>query len=666
MQTPSIWARVVRGLQSLASGSGKRGMGSKNFGPDADADGHVQATDMTARANAAMSARLPLEDGAEFEDALRGFVAKDDPLVTKTAAGQEVWNRPSYDFIEGAAPPSVNPSLWRQAKLNNFNGLFKVTDRIYQVRGYDLANMSIIEGESGRILVDPLTAVETATRALALVNRALGERPPAAVIFTHSHIDHFGGIKAVVSAEDVRSGKVRLIAPKDFMDEAISENVVAGVVMGRRSRYMYGTGLGRSDRGHVDTGLGKGPAVGDVSILEPTEVVDHTGQKTEIDGVEFVFQYVPHSEAPTELTFFLPQLKAFCGAEIVSQNMHNLYTLRGAKVRDALQWSDYIDEAIDLFGGKAEVVFNSHHWPVWGRERVSDYLKKQRDTYRYLHDQTLRMASRGMTPSEIAEAMVLPESLQGSFPNRGYYGTAKHNARAVYQFYFGWFDGNPANLDPLPPEEEARRCVEAMGGAEAVIARARASYDKGDYRWAATLLNHVVFASPGNDEAKDLLARTYDQLGYRAESGPWRDVYLTGAQELRHGVPGTKTLAGAEDILNSIPLDRFFTAMATRLNGPKANGKEITVNFVFKDVGATIVVHLENAVLHHKETAADPHADATVTLTRPFWIRLVTKQASIGDLAFSDDLHVEGNRLKLLSLFSMFDDPDWNFPIVTP
>lgn len=638
----------------------------KNFDSDVDSDGHVEATDITAGANAAVGAQLRLEEMEGFEDACRGFIATDDPLVTKATAGHEVWNRPSYDFIEGVAPPSVNPSLWCQAQLNNFNGLFKVMDRVYQVRGYDLANLSIIEGKSGRILVDPLTSVETAACAMALVNRVLGERPLVAVIFTHSHVDHFGGVKAVTSAEDVRSGRVRLIAPKNFMDEAISENVIAGIVMGRRAHYMYGIDLSRNDRGHVDTGLGKGTALGEVSILAPTEIIDHTGQKMAIDGVEFVFQFVPHSEAPTELTFFLPQFKAFCGAEIVSQNMHNLYTLRGAKVRDALQWSGYIDEAIDLFGGKAEVVFNSHHWPVWGQERVNDYLKKQRDTYRYLHDQTLRMASRGMTPSEIAEAMVLPESLRNSFPNRGYYGTAKHNARAVYQFYFGWFDGNPANLDPLPPEEEARRYVEAMGGTESVIARAHESYDKGDYRWAATLLNRVVFAAPGDDAAKELLARTYDQLGYRSESGPWRDVYLSGAQELRHGVRRARTLPGALDILNNIPLDLFFTAMATRLNGASAEGKEITVNFVFKDVGTTIVVRLENAVLHHKQTAEDPHADVTVTLTRAFWIKLVTKQTSLKDLFSSDDLHVEGDRIKLFSLFSMFDAPDENFPIVTP
>ncbi|MGC8490645.1 MAG: alkyl/aryl-sulfatase [Syntrophobacteraceae bacterium] len=638
----------------------------KSLSPDTNTDGHVAATPITAATNAAAGARLPLDDTAQFEDALRGFIAKDDPLVMTSGSGREVWNMPAYDFLEGAAPPSVNPSLWRQAKLNNLHGIFEVTERIYQVRGYDLANMSVIEGDSGRILVDPLTAEETAARALALVNRTLGERPLSAVIFTHSHLDHFGGIKAVTTPEDVRSGRVRIVAPKNFLAEAVSENVIAGVVMGRRAHYMYGEGLGRTPRGHVDTGLGKGAALGSVSILTPTDSIDRTGRQMTIDGIEFIFQYAPHSEAPAELTFFLPQLKAFCGAEIVSQTMHNLYTLRGAKVRDALLWSGYIDEAIDLFGDKTEVVFNCHHWPVWGQERITDYLKKQRDTYRYLHDQTLRMASCGMTPREIAEEMTLPESLRSSFPNRGYYGTARHNARAVYQFYFGWFDGNPANLDPLPPEEEARRYVEAMGGIDAVLARARAAYDTGDYRWAATLLDHAVFAAPGHDEAKALLACVYDQLGYQAESGPWRDIYLTGACELRRGVLPQPPLAGARDILENVPLSQFFTAMATRLNGPRANGAKLTVNFVFKDLGAIIVVRLENSVLHHKEAPRARDADATVTLTRAFWIRLLTGQVSLNEPAGPEDFSIEGDPRKLAALFSLFDAPDNNFPIVTP
>ena len=666
MRKPSACLGVLMGLLALSACQKPQGMASKDFGPDADAEGHVRATETTASANATVAAELPLNDIAELEDAQRGFIATDDPLITTAVAGKTVWDQPSYDFIKGDAPPSVNPSLWRRAKLNNINGLFKVTDRIYQVRGYDLANMSVIEGDTGRILVDPLTSVETAKKALALANLQLGERPLVAIILTHSHIDHFGGVKAVTSAEAVQSGKVRVIAPKGFMVEAVSENVMAGTVMGRRAVYMYGSALSRTDRGHVDSGLGKGPALGSISILPPTDIVDHTGQEMEIDGVKLVFQYVPQSEAPTELTFYLPQFKAFCGAEIVSQNMHNLYTLRGAKVRDALLWSGYIDGAIDLFGDKTGVVFNSHHWPVWGREKVIDYLKKQRDTYGYIHDQSLRMASQGMTPNEIAEAMVLPDSLSRPFPNRGYYGTKKHNAKAVYQYYFGWFDGDPAHLDPLPPEEEGKRYVEAMGGADSVFSKAQAAYDKGDYRWAATLLDHLVFAEPGNDKAKGLLARAYDQLGYRAESGPWRDVYLTGAQELRHGVQHRDLMAAAGDIMKNIPLDMFFSAMATRLNGPKADGKEMTFNFVFKDAGKTFVIHLENAVLHHKEAAADPHADATVTLTRDFWLKLVTKQASIKDLIFSDDLNVDGSRMKLVSFFSLLDDPDGNFAIVTP
>ena len=487
-----------------------------------------------------------------------------------------------------------------------------------------------------------------------------------AIIVTHSHVDHFGGIKGVVNADDVRTGKVRVIAPLKFMEEAISENVIAGITMGRRAQYMFGIPLNHTARGHIDSGLGKGPAFSTISILPPTDIVDHTGQTMDIDGVQFVFQYVPHSEAPAELTFYLPQRQAFCGAEIVSQNMHNLYTLRGAKVRDALLWSGYIDEVIDVFGGKSEVVFNSHQWPVWGRDHVVDYLKKQRDTYRYIHDQTLRLASHGLPPSAIADAMVLPETLRRSFPNRGYYGTPQHNARAVYQFYFGWYDGNPANLDPLPPQEEGTRYVKAMGGGAAVLAKGQAAYDQGDYRWAATLLKHLVFAEPRNDAARDALARTYDQLGYHAESGPWRDEYLTAAQELRHGIKPLAILTAAADILNNIPLDEFFTAMATRLDGPKADGKQLTINFVFKDVGKTVVVHLENAVLHHKEAAADPGADATVIVTHGFWLKLVTKQLSLTDVAFSDELQVEGSRATLLSFFRLLDDPDPNFAIATP
>jgi alkyl sulfatase BDS1-like metallo-beta-lactamase superfamily hydrolase len=477
-------------------------------------------------------------------------------------------------------------------------------------------------------------------------------------------VDHFSGIRAVLP-EDPPAG-FRIVAPKNFMEEGTSENILAGIAMGRRSSFMYGMPLARSERGHVDSGLGKGPARGTIGILEPTDLVDHTPQEMEIDGVPFIFQYAPESEAPAELTFYLPEARAFCGAEIVSHTLHNLYTLRGAKVRDALKWSGYIDEALRLFGG-SEVVFASHHWPIWGNARIASYLKQQRDIYKYIHDQTLRLANEGYTPQEIAEELELPASLASSFADRGYYGTVRHNAKAVYQFYFGWYDGNPANLDPLPPAQASAKYVELMGGRDEGLRKAREAFESGEYRWAATLLNHLVFADPGRAEARELLAATYDQLGYRAESGPWRDVYLTGAFELRHGVPETTLrLATASELLRHTPVDRFFTSMAARLDGPKAEGKAMTLNFVFTDLGETYVLSLENAVLHHDRREADPGATATVRLTRDFLVRLVTGQAGLRETIFSDDLDVEGSRLDLLSFFSLLDRQEGKFPIVTP
>ena len=630
----------------------------------ADANGHVEATRFTSEANAAVGSTLSLEDQADFDAVNKGFVAKDDPLVVKTKEGRVIWNAPAYAFVDGAAPASVNPSLWRQAKLNDVYGLFKVTDGIHQVRGYDISNMSIIDTANGRILVDPLTSTETAAAALALVNRALGERPIVAVIFTHSHVDHFGGAASVVDAESVRSGKTQIVAPTGFMKEALSENVLAGAVMGRRAQYMYGNNLSRDARGHVDTGLGKGPAVGGLSIIAPTVSIDRTGQELDIDGVHFVFQYVPESEAPAELTFFLPTFRRSAVPRSSRTRMHNLYTLRGAKVRDASKWSGYIDEAIDLFGADTEVVFNSHHWPVWGNAQVLDYLKKQRDMYAFIHDQTLHLASGGLTPRQIAETIKLPKSLEDTFADRGYYGTLKHNAKAVYQFYFGWFDGNPANLDPLPPQELGKRYVEAIGGPTKVLAAAQTAYDAGDYRWAATLLDNLVFAEPQDRAAKELLARTYDQLGYRAESGPWRDFYLTGAQELRHGVDATSP--GLGGLLGSVPIESVFAAMATQIDGAAADGKHITVNVTFTDLKRSFVLELENSVLHHKEMQPVKGADVTVRLTKDFWLSFLSKQASVKDLVFSDALDIDGDRLALVSLLKLLQPATPGFPIVTP
>ncbi len=631
-----------------------------------DAQGNTAASDDTRAANERVARELPLADGQDFEDAKRGLIAGDGDVVVKNAAGETVWDTAAYGFVQGDAPPSVNPSLWRQAKLNGIHGLFRIVDGIYQVRGYDLSNLTVIEGKTGWIVVDTLTSRETAAAAMSLARAQLGDKPVVAVVFTHSHIDHFSGIDAVLPEDAAARAKVRIIAPRGFLEEATSENVLAGVAMGRRASFMYGIPLARSERGHVDTGLGKQPARGQIDIAEPTDLIDHTPQEMDIDGVHFVFQYVPHSEAPAELAFYLPNVKAYCGAEIVTHNLHNLYTLRGAKVRDALLWSGYIDDAIERFGD-AEVVFASHHWPVWDNARVIDFLRKQRDTYRYLHDQTLRLANEGATPQEIAEELQLPASLRSSFSSRDYYGTVRHNAKAVYQNYFGWYDGNPAHLDPLPPRDSGTKYVEAMGGRAEVLRKGQEAFERGDYRWAAMLLDHLVFAAPDDIEARELLARTYDQLGYQAESGPWRDEYLTGALELRRGIQGPGADAAAvAGLLHHLPPDLFFAAMATRLNGPKADGKRMTINVVFTDLNESYVLTIENAVLHYRRAEPDAKANATVKLTRDFLVKLGTGQAGLRDMLFSDDLAVEGSRMDLFSFFSLLDRPDGKFAIVTP
>jgi alkyl sulfatase BDS1-like metallo-beta-lactamase superfamily hydrolase len=632
------------------------------------AQGNTLATDATIEANHQVRKALPLDDPRDFEDATRGLIAAPEALRIKGPEsdgmlGEDfVWDMPAYGFIEGEAPDTVNPSLWRQATLNNIHGLFEVVPGIYQLRGFDLSNMSIIKGKTGWILVDPLTTKETAAAAMDFARTHLGDSPVSAVIFTHSHIDHFGGVLSVLGAD----GNTEIIAPEGFMEEATSENVLAGSTMSRRSMFMYGSQLERSPRGHVGSGLGKSPAFGSPGIAPPTTVIDTTGESHTIDGVEFVFQNAPGSEAPAELTFYLPELKAFCGAEVVSRNMHNLYTLRGAKVRDARKWSGYIDEAIHLFPD-AEVYFASHHWPLWGNEAIIDFLRKQRDGYAYIHDQTLRLAALGYTSREIAEMIEMPEALRVSFPNRGYYGTVKHNAKAVYQRYFGWYDGNPANLDPLPPEEAAQRYVDLMGGDDEILEAAEEAFEDGDYRWVAELLNHLVFAEPDNADARSLLAATYDQLGYQAESGPWRDVYLTGALELRQGTPEVGiTIANAIDLLRQTPVDQFFSLMAAMLNGPKADGEAFTLAIEFTDLGEAHTLELENAVLHHRPGKADADANATIRITHPMFIRMLAGDAGVREILFSDEVSVEGSRLDLLQFFALLDRPDGTFNIVTP
>ena len=636
------------------------------FDADADQQGHSAPSKFTSEANQAVAQALPIADQQDFEDARRGFIGTGEDVVVKDLEGREVWNLPAYDFISAEAPASVNPSLWRQSTLNNINGLFKVTDRVYQVRGYDLSNMSIIEGDTGWIIVDPLTSRETAAAALALAQEHLGVKPVVAVIFTHSHIDHFGGVFGVISQEQYDAGEVRIIAPEGFLDEATSENIIAGIAMGRRAIYMYGRDLARSPRGHVGSGLGIGPAFGTFGIVEPTEIIDATGQVKTIDGLEFVFQNAPASEAPAELTFGLPSLGAYCGAEVATRTMHNLYTLRGTKIRDALKWSRYIDEMITL-SGEADVYFASHHWPVWGEARIGQYLEQQRDTYKYIHDQTVKMFNDGLTPREIAEQLELPQALQKGFANRGYYGTVKHNAKAVYQGYLGWYDANPANLDGLPPQEVGKRYVELAGGADALLEKATVAYDTGDYRWAAELLNHLVFAQSDDARAKALLANTYDQLGYQAESGPWRDVYLAAAYELRHGVPDVMVdMATMTDVLKRTPVEKFFQTMSVRLDAEKADGMEMSVAISFSDLDKSYLLNVKNSVMHYREAVSVEPVNASLLLTQELFVRMLTADVGLRETLSSDDLQVDGSVLDLVRFFTLFAEQDGLFNIVTP
>lgn len=627
----------------------------------------VAGSDVTLsvlKAQAAVAASADWSDPASMADAQRGFIAAPSGQV-KDADGQLVWDFDAFDFVKGPAPATVNPSLWRQALLNNHKGLFKVSERIWQLRGFDLANITLIEGQSGWIVVDTATSSETSAAALAFARQHLGNKPISAIIYTHSHVDHFGGVLGLITAEEAARRQVPIVAPVGFMEEATSENVMMGTAMARRASYMYGERLPRDAKGLVDDGLGKAVAFGHVGILAPTVLVTQAQQELVIDGLRFIFHNVPGSEAPSEFTFAIPELKAFCGAELMSHTLHNLYTLRGAKVRDALKWAEYLDASLGWVEG-ADVVFNQHHWPVWGEARIRDFIVKQRDVYRYIHDQTVRQINAGLTGPEIADTLVLPRALQDHLAVHGYYGTVRHNVRAVYQFYMGWFDANPANLDALPPVDMAKRYVALAGGADKLRQSAQQAFDAGDFRWAAELLKHAVYADASDQAAKDLLAKTFDQMGYMAESAPWRNFYLTGALELRMGAParGPK-LDKMAALLQYTPVERFLDRMAASVNGGKAEGLTLRINLVFSDLQDSYVLELENAVLHIHKAAPAKDANATLTLTQPFFLRMVTGQAGALDLLTSKETRLEGSKVDLARFFAVLDKLPGNFPIVT-
>jgi alkyl sulfatase BDS1-like metallo-beta-lactamase superfamily hydrolase len=627
------------------------------------------ATEATKAANRAVQQSLNFNDRQDFEDASRGLVGRPDTLTIKDANGKVVWDMEQYKTYIGTdkpAPDTVNPSLWRNAQLNMQYGLFKVTDRIYQVRGYDLSNVTFIQGNTGWIVGDPLISAETAKAAYDLVAQYLGNRPIVAVIYSHSHIDHYGGIRGIVNEADVASGKIPIIAPDQFAEEAVAENVIAGNAMGRRAIYMFGALLPRNPRGGVNGGLGQTTSLGRAGLIVPTDIINKTGETRTIDGVRMVFQMTPGTEAPSEMNTFFPDFKSMWMAENATHTLHNLLTLRGAQVRNALIWAKFLNETIELFGPDIDSEFASHHWPMWGNARIIEFLKKQRDLYKYIHDQSVNLMNKGYIGTEIAEMIKLPPELDQQWYNRNYYGTLKHNSRAVYQRYMGWYDGNPTTLDQLPPEPAAKKYVEYMGGAAAVIQKAKADFDRGEYRWVAEVLKHVVFADPDNKEAKELLADAYEQLGYQAESGPWRSEYLQGAFELRNGVPNVGGINPASpDTIRAMPPELLFDYLGVRLNGQRATGKKIVLNLDFTDLKKQYSLTVENGVLTPSaKTVLNP--DATVTLTKPTLDRIQLNQVTPDQAIAAGDIKIAGKGEAFTEFLGLLDAYPFWFHIVTP
>ncbi|MGL4602998.1 MAG: alkyl/aryl-sulfatase [Iodobacter sp.] len=627
------------------------------------------ATEYTKKINADVLQALPFNDKSDFSDAQKGFIAKPETLTIKDAKGNVVWDLEAYKkfiTLDAPAPDTVNPSLWRNAQLNMQYGLFKVSDKIYQVRGFDLSNITFIQGKKGWIVFDPLISPETAKAAYDFVSKQLGKRPISAVVYSHSHVDHYAGVRGIVSDADMKSGKVQIIAPEHFTEHAVSENVIAGNAMGRRAVYMYSALLPRNAQGSVNGGLGQTVSSGMGGLILPTHDVKKTGEVVEIDGIKMVFQMTPGTEAPAEMNTYFPQFKALWMAENTTNTMHNILTLRGAQVRDALKWASYLDETIDTWGGEVQVKFQSHHWPRWGNESIVDYFKKQRDIYKFTHDQSVRLMNQGYTGEEIAERIKLPPELENNWSTRGYYGTLRHNSRAVYQRYMGWYNGNPSNLDNLPPAMVGPKYIEFMGGEAEVLKKAQASFDKGEYRWVAEVLKHAVFANPNNTEAKELLADALEQLGYQAESGPWRSVYLQGAYELRNGVPSAGgTQSATPDTIKAMIPDMLFDFLAVRFNAEKATGKKYAININFTDLKKHYTLKVENAVLNHTQHQAKT-ADATLTLTKETLNAVQLKEITLEKAIADGKIKLEGNPEIIEDFMNSLDNFNFWFNIVTP
>lgn len=625
------------------------------------------ASPATAATNQSVLTKLPFDDRADYDAARRGLVAPFTGEV-RNADGKAVWNTHAYDFLQQKdSPDTVNPSLWRLAQLNANAGLFQVTEGLYQVRGIDLANMTLIEGKDGLIIIDPLYVTETAKAALELYYQHRPRKPVVAVIYSHSHVDHFGGVRGVVDEADVKAGKVRIYAPDGFMEHAISENVLAGTAMFRRGMYQSGGAVTRGERGQLDSGIGKGvPVGGTISLIAPTDLIVQPLESHEIAGVQVEFQLTPGTEAPSEMNLYLPQLHALNMAENAVMSMHNVLTPRGAEVRDAKAWSKFIDDSMVRYGDKAEVMFAQHNWPTWGGEGIRTLLADQRDMYAFIHNQTLHLLNQGLTPLEIADAVKkLPGELDRKWYTRGYYGTLSFNTRAVYQRYLGFYDGNPANLDPLPPVESGKRYVEAMGGVDKVLQLMRAAMEKGDYRWAAQLGNNLVFAEPENKAAREAQADVLEQLGYRSESAIWRNIYLTGVQELRQVVPqqGSRAIA---DLVRAATPAMFMDVLAVRLDADKAVGHDMTLNWNFDDLDERFALTLRNGVLTYREHSSHAKPDATVKMSKAVLDRISLRQLDFPTALKQGDISIEGDAARFKALMGMLSSFQPAFNVVTP
>ena len=622
------------------------------------------ATPETVAAQRAAAAALPPEDGRDAEFARRGFVATRADPVIKAADGRIVWNLGAYDFVSGASPETVHPALWRHIGLLREHGLFKVSEGLWQVRGFDVSNMTLIAGKTGWIVIDPLTSREVAAAALALANQQLGQRPVSAVIYTHSHGDHYGGVRGIVSDADVTSGKVAIIAPQHFVEEAVSENVLAGGAMGRRASFQFGTALQPGPQGQMSSGIGPALSSGEITLVAPTDSVAKTGETRIVDGIPLEFQMVSGSEAPSEFNVYIAPARTFLSAETSTCTMHNILTPRGAKVRDTRAWAGFLDEAVRLYGGRSEVMIASHCWPRFGQDEVVRSLAAQRDNYRYLHDQTVRLMNQGATQAELAEVLALPPALARDWFNRGYYGTYNHNSKAIYQFYLGWYDAVPANLHPHPPAERAKRLVAALGGAKKAIAAARRAMAAGDYRWSSDLLNQVVFSDPANQAARALLADSYEQQGYQAESAIWRNQFLMAAQELRMGPVQRAPSSQGADVISAVPTQLLLDSVSTRFDPGRAGGRVGSIALAVVDRHEMAAVELTPfAMIGRMEEAPSPQAK--LTGPRRLLLGLLFLKLPLPQLEAAG-LKVDGDRALIEAWLSAIDPMPGGFNIAEP